>query len=49
MQYLESRIQGHKSSGNLTALKKHEINNKHQFDYDKTSILTKEKKYPCMM
>lgn len=44
-QYLKNRLQGHKSSKNLTALKKHENNSGHKFNLDKTKIIAKESNY----
>lgn len=45
-QYLESRLNGHKYTKNAsTALHKHEVETKHQFDFNKTKILTQEPSY----
>lgn len=45
-QYLDSRLNGHKYTKNAsTALHKHEKDQKHEFDFANTSILTQEKNY----
>lgn len=43
-QYLQNRINQHKAeSSNITALKKHRINTEHNFNFNNTTILHKEK------
>lgn len=42
IQHLNDRINGHKFSNNITALKKHVTQTKHSFNYEETSILTTE-------
>lgn len=42
LQHLSSRINGHKYSKNSTALKKHELNKRHTFDFTDVKILDKE-------
>lgn len=42
-QYLDSRINGHKYSCNVTALKKHTEETKHTFNFDETRILATER------
>lgn len=44
-QHLKERLKGHKYQNNLTALKKHQLNTGHRFDFDNTSILNKEINY----
>lgn len=45
-QYLDNRLNGHKYQKNAsTALHKHEKNEKHEFDFTKTKILTQDNNY----
>jgi len=43
-QHLKDRINGHKYSNNITALKNHQINTDHCFDFDSVKIIDKEQK-----
>lgn len=42
MQHLNDRLNGHKYSKNITALKKHINQTKHSFNFDNTKIINKE-------
>lgn len=45
-QYLDNRLNGHKYTKNAsTALHKHEKNEKHEFDFSNTKIITRERNY----
>lgn len=41
-QYLKNRLQQHKNNNNYTALKKHQEQTDHTFDFDNTKIITTE-------
>jgi hypothetical protein len=49
-QYLENRLNGHKYTKNAsTALHKHEKNEKHEFDFSNTKILTQDSNYKKLL